>query len=153
MHPFLGEVVRRALAWRDVNAVTEVEAYLKRLNVHMARTAAAQGVEAKVVTLHQLAPVLVGTIATLANIGIASHLGLDRYSLPPLQQLYNEVVAALNSPNSILGKQFVEDSCALVDTLLAGKRLPVTKLLETAHDVTRDALSGLPAAVFVKREV
>ncbi|KAI9175975.1 hypothetical protein H9P43_006339 [Blastocladiella emersonii ATCC 22665] len=129
-----------------------VQTYLLRVNNRTARAAAAQGVEAKVVTLHQLAPVLVATIATLANVGIASHLGLDRYSLPPLQQLYNESVAALNSPNSILGKQFVEDSCALLDTLL-GERLPVAKLLDCANDVSRDALSGLPAAVFAKREV
>ncbi|KAI9175971.1 hypothetical protein H9P43_006335 [Blastocladiella emersonii ATCC 22665] len=86
-----------------------------------------------------------------ANIGVASHLGLDRHSLPPLQQLYNETIASLNGPNGMLGKMFIEDSCALLDTL-RGERMTNAEMVESTRDVPRDAHSGLPAAVFARRD-
>ncbi|KAI9175888.1 hypothetical protein H9P43_006252 [Blastocladiella emersonii ATCC 22665] len=152
LHPFLVEIVRRSLAWREnmreINSAAVIEAYLVRLNKRMARI---KGTEAKIVTLHHIAPLIVTTIATFANVAVATRVGADHFRLPPLQDLYNEAMASLSDPNGILGKQFVDGSCTLVDQLLEG-RVSSIKLRETMNDVPRGADSGLPVAAFTKRE-
>ncbi|KAI9175883.1 hypothetical protein H9P43_006247 [Blastocladiella emersonii ATCC 22665] len=141
LHPFLADVVR-------LNSVAAINEYIERINARMVQT---KGAGAKVVTLHQLAPLIVIAIATFANVGIASHLGIDRYQLGPLQQLYNEALASLNDPNGALGQQFTDDSCALLDRLLHG-RMSTNKLREITRDVPRDTDSGLPIVAFAKHE-
>ncbi|KAI9175937.1 hypothetical protein H9P43_006301 [Blastocladiella emersonii ATCC 22665] len=150
IHPLLTTIVQRSMHWREVNSVAAVEAYLERLNKRTGAARAATG-KHEPVTLQQLAPLFVITIATMANIGIVSHLGLDRNDLPPLQQLFHEAVAALNDRNGIFDQRFVDDSRALMEQL-DRERMPMGPLCECPSDVPRDTQTGIALAVFGERE-
>ncbi|KAI9175419.1 hypothetical protein H9P43_006780 [Blastocladiella emersonii ATCC 22665] len=145
LHPFLVELVSKAMIWSEGSGFAAVEAYVNRFNTRMACT---EGAESKAVTLHQLAPLIVLTVATFANVGIVSYLGIDHRSLPPLEQLYGEAVAALGDDDGPLGRQFVANCCTLVDQLCE----PAAKGRVSAAHLPRDPLSGLLLAAHVKRE-
>ncbi|KAI9175843.1 hypothetical protein H9P43_006207 [Blastocladiella emersonii ATCC 22665] len=149
IHPFLHKVVEKAMNWKDVNSFSAIEAYLERLNERAARAAEAETQpEPKIVTLQQLAPLIVVTIAVLASAGIASTLDVDCTHAPPIQELYNEALAALNDSDGILGRQFAEDSRTLLADL-PHKRVP-PRVTEPASSVPRDPLLGLPLAAFIR---
>ncbi|KAI9175957.1 hypothetical protein H9P43_006321 [Blastocladiella emersonii ATCC 22665] len=132
--------------WIDVDTFAAIDAYLGRLNDRAARD---EGPEAKLVTIHHLAPILVATMATLGNPGVASFLGLGRGTIAPLTPLYTEMMAALGDRgNDVLGKQFVKDSRALLDELRHGRTLSG----ESQRDTRRDEKSGLPLALFTADE-
>ncbi|KAI9175417.1 hypothetical protein H9P43_006778 [Blastocladiella emersonii ATCC 22665] len=144
IHPFLAQVVRKAMAWTEGNGFAAVDSQRDRINTRVARV---EGGESNVVTLHQLAPVIVLTIATFASIGIVSHLGIDWNRLPPLEQFYSEVMTALNDRDGVLGDAFVEDCRALVDQLYES-------VAEHARltNLPRDPESGLLLVAHIKRE-
>ncbi|KAI9175844.1 hypothetical protein H9P43_006208 [Blastocladiella emersonii ATCC 22665] len=152
IHPFFAAVFRRVMNWRNGISLAEIEAYITRLNERMAR--ANRNGDTTPVTLHQLAPLIVATIAVLANAGIALHLGFKSHQLPPLQALYNEALEALHDPDGILGEKFATDARTLVDELYQERR-PLVEGYTKAHTPTvvpRDALSGLPLAAFVQHQ-
>ncbi|KAI9175891.1 hypothetical protein H9P43_006255 [Blastocladiella emersonii ATCC 22665] len=126
-----------------------VEAHLQRLNKRVARTGAA-GV--KSASLRGLAPVIVATIAVLANVGITSHLGINGRNLPPLPQLYNEVMAALSQRDGPLGKRFAKASRELIDKLYNDRVVRQIKQDSRIVDVPRDADYGIPDVAFLDHE-
>ncbi|KAI9175842.1 hypothetical protein H9P43_006206 [Blastocladiella emersonii ATCC 22665] len=147
LHPFLNDLVEKAITWREGNGFVEVEACLKQINKRMARAG-----EGRTITLHQLAPLIVVTIATLANPAIVSHLGIDSTHLPPLHGLYNEAIESLQDQDGVLDEQFVKDSRALAQKLLKGGKSVVSRR-NRPSDVLRDARSGLPMAAFAKHGI
>ncbi|KAI9175960.1 hypothetical protein H9P43_006324 [Blastocladiella emersonii ATCC 22665] len=143
IHPFLANLVERGMRWPEESSISAIEAFLARLNDRMART---QDREHTPITLRQIAPHIVITIATFANVAVASHLGLPRSSIPPVQVFYNEALAALNDPNSVLGKNFLKDARTLIDNL-PRDQIPMMAGREPLVDVPRDNKSGIPLAL------
>ncbi|KAI9152605.1 hypothetical protein H9P43_009397 [Blastocladiella emersonii ATCC 22665] len=115
MHPFVDQLVRRAMNWHGGHGIVDIEPYLARLNERTARTA---GAEAKVVTVHQVAPLIVVAIAVMASCGVALHFQADRTGMPPMELLYNGMLATFNDRHGTLGDRFAAESCALIDLLL-----------------------------------
>ncbi|KAI9175409.1 hypothetical protein H9P43_006770 [Blastocladiella emersonii ATCC 22665] len=145
LHPFLAELVRRFLNWREISGIDAIDAYLERVSQRMAQT---RGREVKPATLRQLAPLLVVTVATIMNVGVVAHLSAACAHRAPLQHLYNAIVAALHDQNGMFGNQFAKDACALIDKL----RNSTPKPSGSIGDVPRDAHSGLPLAMFIERD-
>ncbi|KAI9175959.1 hypothetical protein H9P43_006323 [Blastocladiella emersonii ATCC 22665] len=69
LHPLLVLAVQRGIHWPEGDSITAIEAYIERLNARTAAQAKDDG-DRVVVTLHQLAPLIVISLATLARTGL-----------------------------------------------------------------------------------
>ncbi|KAI9175974.1 hypothetical protein H9P43_006338 [Blastocladiella emersonii ATCC 22665] len=145
LHPFLVAMVQRSLRWRDENCLVTVSAYLERLNARVAATS--RGTAPTVVTLDHLAPLIVIMVACYASVGIATHISVPWRKLPPLSNLYNELVDALGKQQEPLGKRFVKQCRELIQGIVIThvRRRDTT----IGNDVERDALVGIAVAAFV----
>ncbi|KAI9175884.1 hypothetical protein H9P43_006248 [Blastocladiella emersonii ATCC 22665] len=81
-------------------------------------------------------------------------LGINRRQIPPLQQLYCEMMGALNQRDGPLGKKFAKASRDLVDELYT--RTTATAAIMGSDgrmvDVPRDANYGIPMVAFIDHD-
>ncbi|KAI9175892.1 hypothetical protein H9P43_006256 [Blastocladiella emersonii ATCC 22665] len=106
-----------------------MSSYLDRLN-------------ARPVTLEQLAPHMVVTTACYINAAITTHLGVSTSNLPPLLDLYAALLEALKDKHGPLGLRLAKRCRELIHN---------SNVKARAKDVAvqREALSGIPIAAFL----